>query len=288
MTLRDALIANREVDAVYVATPPGSHLEYARKVCAAGKPCYMEKPMARSHAECLQMKAMFRKANIPLFVAYYRRSLDRFVNIRNLLSAGVIGKITGVSYRFTSPLAQMDPEHLPWRVIAEDSGGGLFMDLGCHTLDIIDFMVGPLQNEAGVASNCGGLYAVEDTVAISFLTQDGVPGTAQWNFAGGYLEDDIDITGTNGRISLSTFGNEQAQVFTSAGIEKFDLPNPVHIQTPMIQSIVDELHGRGKCPSTGETAARTARVMVTVLDSYYGGRSDAFWERPDTWPRRPG
>ena len=104
---------------------------------------------------------------------------------------------------------------------------------------------------------------------------------------GGYIEDDIDITGTKGRISLSTFGNEPAQVFTSDGIEKFDLPNPVHIQTPMIQSIVDELLGRGKCPSTGETALRTARIMDAALNSYYGGRSDAFWTRPDTWPGRP-
>ena len=131
--------------------------------------------------------------------------------------------------------------------------------------------------------------AVEDTVAISFVTQDGAPGTAHWNFTGGYIEDDIDITGTKGRISLSRHLEMMStQIFTSDGIEKFDLPNPVHIQTPMILSIADELPRQGKCPSTGEIGvAERLEIMDTALDSYYGGRADAFWARPDTWPGRP-
>jgi hypothetical protein len=56
------------------------------------------------------------------------------------------------------------------------------------------------------------------------------------------------------------------------------------VQQPLIQTVVDDLLGRGTCPSTGESARRTSAVMDAVLDSYYGGRSDAFWQRPQTWP----
>lgn len=70
------------------------------------------------------------------------------------------------------------------------------------------------------------------------------------------------------------------------GVELFDLPNPRHIQQPLIHSIVDQLNGQGQCPSTGVTALRTAKVMDQVLESYYGGRDDAFWTRPETWPGR--
>jgi 1,5-anhydro-D-fructose reductase (1,5-anhydro-D-mannitol-forming) len=70
---------------------------------------------------------------------------------------------------------------------------------------------------------------------------------------------------------------------TAAGVETFDRPNPPHIQQPLIQSIVDELHGQGACPSTGESAARTTWVMDQVLSDYYGGREDAFWTRPESW-----
>src|SRR5258706_209253 len=89
----DALIADPKVDAVYIASPPGNHLELSLKVAAAGKPAYVEKPMARNHAECLRMVEAFERAKQPLFVAYYRRALDRFVKAKQLLESGQLGII---------------------------------------------------------------------------------------------------------------------------------------------------------------------------------------------------
>lgn len=301
----DALINNREVDAVYIATPPGSHLQYALKVCAAGKPAYVEKPMARNHAECERMVRAYDEAGLPLFVAYYRRALDRFVKARDLVSSGAIGKVTGVNYRFSTPVSPAlnrqelpwpltvppsESAALPWRLQAEESGGGLFLDLGCHTLDIIAFMVGELQFVSGLAANLAGAYAVEDTVALCFAIKSGsgsgAIGSAHWNFAGGIREDMIDITGTDGRVSLSTFGNEPVRLETNVGVQLFDLPNPNPIQAPMIQSVVDALSGRGTCASTGKSASRTSQVIDAALRDYYNGREDSFWNRPDTW--QPG
>ena len=76
---------------------------------------------------------------------------------------------------------------------------------------------------------------------------------------------------------MSTFGNDPVRLISADGEEKFDLPNPPHVHQPLIQTIVDELLGHGKCPSTGESGARTSKVMDAVLDNYYGGqREDAF------------
>lgn len=281
------LIHDPEVDAVYIATPPGSHLEYALQVCEAGKPAYVEKPMARNVPECERMVEAFAAAGLPLFVAYYRRGLPRFLKAREWVQSGRLGCVTGVSYRYCAPShCNIDPENLPWRLVAEQSGGGLFLDLGCHTLDILDFILGPLVDVAGIAANLASPCAVEDSVVMSFRTASGALGTASWNFAGEAREDIIEITGTEGRLSISTFGNEPIEWHTATGRELFDLPNPPHVQQPLIQTIVDDLLGRGRCESTGETALRTARVMDTVLESYYGTRSDAFWERPHTWPGR--
>ena len=137
------LVDDKEVDAVYVATPPGSHLELALLACAAGKPVYVEKPMARSFSECRRMVEAFEAAKVPLFVAYYRRALARFRAVRDLVAAGKLGAITGASYRYASPahrnVATGEP---PWRLRPEESGGGLFLDLGSHTLDILDFILG--------------------------------------------------------------------------------------------------------------------------------------------------
>ena len=280
------LIDYPDVDAIYVATPPGSHKEYALRALAAGKPCYVEKPMARSYSECAEMVKAFGDAGIPLFVAYYRRGLARFRKAKELVESGSLGTVTAVNYRYSGPShARIDRQNLPWRVEAAESGGGLFMDLGSHTLDIFDYILGPLEDVRGRAENIASPYAVEDSVAMTFTAGGGL-GAAAWNFASAVREDVIEITGTDGRIRMSCFGNEPVKLIRADSEEEFDLPNPPHIQQPLIQSIVDELLGSGRCASTGESAARTAKVMDSVLEEYYGGRDDAFWERTDTWPGR--
>ncbi len=283
----DEVINHPEVNAVYIATPPGSHVEYALRVCAAGKPCYVEKPMARSGAECRRMVEAFAASGVPLFVAYYRRALPRFLKAKELIEQGRIGKITGVSYRFASASHRtLDADNLPWRWRAEEAGGGQFLDLGCHTLDILDFLLGPLEEVTGDAANVASPCAVEDSVAMQFRLQSGGLGTASWNFASDCRQDLIQIAGTDGEIALSTFGNEPVVLTRGGEQETFDLPNPVHVQQPFIETIISHLNGEGVCASTGVTAARTSEVIDTVLARYYAGRDDAFWERPESWRGR--
>lgn len=284
----EALLRDPEVDAVYIATPPGSHLELALQACAAGKPVLVEKPMARSAAECRRMIAAFQAAGLPLYVAFYRRALPRFLRAAELVASGRLGRITQVRYRLAQ--ARHRDAGAAWRVSAEQSGGGHFFDLGSHTLDILDFILGPLEDVRGAAAHAGGPGEVEESVVLTFRTTQGALGTASWNFAsGGPAEDGIEITGSRARLTLSTFGTEPLLVEEDGRSEHIAVPHPDHVHQPLIQTIVHELQGAGRCPSTGSTALRTAVVMDAVTAEYYGGRADAFWRRPDTWPgRRPG
>ena len=113
----DALIADPGVDIVYVATPPDSHRELALKVLAAGKPVYVEKPMAMNHAECLDMIAAAERSGQRLFVAYYRRALPYFLKVKELLDSGAIGEVLSVEVRYFRPESpgDRDPARLPWR-----------------------------------------------------------------------------------------------------------------------------------------------------------------------------
>jgi predicted dehydrogenase len=171
-----------------------------------------------------------------------------------------------------------------WRLDAAKSGGGLFLDLGSHALDLLDHLFGPLTKVTGIAANLATAQEVEDHVTMNFMTAAGVPGTAVWNFASAARDDLLEISGTEGRLTCSVFGNEALRLENSAGVQTLDRPNPPHVQQPLIQTVVDDLLGRGTCPSTGESARRTSRVIDTVLSAYYGGRDDEFWLRPDTWP----
>jgi len=279
----DALIADPSVDAVYIATPPDTHAEYALQVAAAGKPAYVEKPMARNTTECDRMIEAFQRSRLPLYVAYYRRRLPRFLTARDLIADGSLGRVTAVRYHCAAPRHK---EEGGWRVQAEKSGGGLFLDIGSHAIDLLDFLFGPLSCVSGVAGNRGQSGLVEDTVAMSFLAGDGIPGVASWNFASVEREDLFTITGTEGRLAFSLLGDEPLRLETPAGVQMLARPNPAHVQQPLIQSVVEDLVGSGVCPSTGETARRASRIMDSVLSGYYGGRLDEFWRRPETWPGR--
>lgn len=282
-----ALVHDPEVDAVYVATPPGAHLDGALLAAAAGKPCYMEKPMARHTPECDAMITAFAAAHQKLFVAYYRRAMPRFEKVRELATGGAIGRLTGITYRFATPTpANSDPAQNAWRVSAAHAGGGLLLDVGSHVLDFLDHCVGPLEDVQGRAARHSPALEVEDSVALTFRTAAGALGSASWNFCTTAKEDTLEFLGTGGRVSFNVFNAEPIRLETARGVESFAIANPAHVAQPLIQTIVDELLGRGTCPSTGESARRTQQVMDRVLDAYYGGRTDAFWLRPATWPGR--
>lgn len=282
-----ALVADPEVDAVYVATPPGAHLEGVLLAAAAGKPCYVEKPMARHTPECDAMIAAMAGAGRKLFVAYYRRALPRFLRVRDLLLGGTIGRITGVTYRHAAPASPPGIAPGAWRQSAAESGGGLFLDLGSHLLDYLDFCLGPLEAVQGQAVNVARRHEVEDSVALTFRTAGGAAGSAAWFFSSHARDDTLEFLGTDGRIAFTFFSDTPVLLETARGRESLVEPNPPHVAQPLIQSVVDDLLGRGTCPSTGPSARRTSAIMDAVLAAYYGGRADAFWQRPATWPGRP-
>lgn len=284
----DRLIDDPRVDAVYIASPPGSHLELALRVAKAGKPAYVEKPMARTFAECTQMLEAFSVAKLPLFVAYYRRRLDRFLKVKELLDGQRLGAIRSVDVRYASDgqLRYAGAAQLPWRLQAEHAGAGLFLDLASHTLDVLDFLFGSLQVVGGEAVNAAAPGDVEDRVVMRFMTLSGAQGSGSWNFSSPTKEDRIAIVGETGTLRLSTFGDGPIELEGPGGVESYSLPNPRHIQEPLIQTVVDSLLGRGTCPSTGEAAARTSDVMDRALLGYYGSRGEGFWKDPARWPGR--
>jgi predicted dehydrogenase len=261
------LIDDANVDAVYIATPPSSHKQYTLMSAEAGKPVYVEKPMALNFVECEEMIAACRAAAVPLFVAYYRRALPRFLKIKQLVDSGAIGEARFVSVTFYQPtdLEGLKSTPLPWRVIPELSGGGLFVDLASHILDFLDYVFGPIVSVEGYASNQAGLYPAEDIVTGTFRFKSGVHGVGSWCFTAADNCDLTRIVGSAGEISFSTFDSNPLLLTTADGVSEFRVEYPPHIEQPLIQTVVDELKGKGTCPSTGESAARTSWVMDQML-----------------------
>jgi 1,5-anhydro-D-fructose reductase (1,5-anhydro-D-mannitol-forming) len=267
----DAIIRADDIDAIYIATLTDTHCEYTLRCAAAGKPVYVEKPMGMNHAECLDMIAACRAASVPLWVGYYRRALPRFLAVRDLIAAGAIGEVrTVISRQFQRPpdVDQFANGAVPWRVNPEMSGGGFFFEGVCHTFDFLDFLFGPIVDVRGFAGNQGGAYRPEDVVTATYRFASGAYGCGIWCYTADFDEEYNEIVGANGRIGFSTSQPVPIRIFRGETVEELPIGDPDHVHQPLIQTIVDELNGSGKCASTGESAARTAQVMDTILAEF--------------------
>ena len=170
---------------------------------------------------------------------------------------------------------KLTDEDMPWRVIPSIAGGGHFFDLASHQFDYLDFLLGEITEVRGIAKNLGGLYQAEDTVSGSWLHDSGVVGTGSWSFIVDEhsRRDEIVITGEKGSITLSSFAQPGClKLTTEEGETETNFENPEHISQLLVQQLVDELRGVGKCVSTGESAARASRVLDEMVRDYYPER----------------
>lgn len=268
----DDLINDPEVNAVYIATPPNTHQYYALKVAAAGKIVYVEKPMARTFAEAQIMIEACQKADVPLYVAFYRRALPNFLKIKELLLEKAIGDVRFVNISLFKPLKPDivggSASFNNWRSQPEIAGGGYFHDLACHQLDALDFLFGPIIKASGIAKNQANAYSADDIIIGNFEFESGVLGTGTWCFSVAQtLEiEKTTIVGSKGQISFAYFGDHSVLLEVEGNEpQKFTFDISKHIQQPFVQTLIDELKGVGECQSKGVSAARTSWVMDKII-----------------------
>jgi predicted dehydrogenase len=210
-----------------------------------------------------------RETGVPCFVAYYRRKLPYFNKVQELLQDGAIGKVVNVQIRFSVPPRDLDynSTNLPWRVQRDIAGGGYFYDLAPHQLDLLQEFFGPIVHVSGFSANRGGLYQTEDTVSASFAFQDGMPGSGSWCFVGheSARTDQIELIGEKGRICFSVFTYSPIVLQTSQGKQEITIPNPPHVQLPMIEEVVRHLQGNGTCTADCISATSVNWVLDRIL-----------------------
>ena len=280
----DQLINDPEVNAVYVATPPNTHAEYAIRVMRSGKPVYVEKPMAMNEAECREMIRVSKETGQPLFVAYYRRALPYFVKVKELIDAKVIGDVRLVNLQLHNPLKpeELHPElQFGWRVDPAISGGGHFHDLASHQLDYLLYLLGPVKNVKGLSLNQAGFYAADDITTALMEFESGVLFTGSWCFTVPQNQaiDQTEIIGSKGKLTFSTFGKPIIVIEKENGeIERLEIPYPQHVQHPNITLVVQALQGIGASPSNGETGIEATKLMDQITSKKCESSLDDWYE----------
>ncbi|MES1159194.1 MAG: Gfo/Idh/MocA family oxidoreductase [Bacteroidota bacterium] len=274
----DKLINDADINAIYIATPPSSHEEYALAAIKAGKPVYVEKPMADSYAAALPIAEAAAARKVPLVVAHYRREQPLFKKIKQLILDRAIGTPLLARLELSKPPLTRedlaDPK-IAWRINPAVAGGGLFHDLSPHQLDLMYYFFGPVQTATGIATNQGGLYAADDLVAGNILFKSGVFFTGMWCFnapagmAGGHwfdtpagmASDHCEIIGTEGKITFSVFKGTSFTLQAHGHTTTHSFDALQHVQQPMIEATVRYFLGEGPNPCSGEEGVEVMRVM---------------------------
>lgn len=260
----DELIYDAGVNAVYIATPPSSHEEYAVAAINAGKPVYVEKPMALNYEAAKRMVDAAEKAKVKLVVAHYRREWPLFKKIKELLAENIISQPQRVSLEFyRKPLnkKKLAVEKTAWRVNPAISGGGLFHDLAPHQLDILYWLFGDAKFISGTASNKAGLYDAADTVNGNIVFENGINFKGDWCFCSDEDKDECVITGTNGNLRFSFFGKSSIEIINTGNRIVLDFESHQHVQQPMIEKVVQYFLGLASNPCSGWEGVEVMRWM---------------------------
>jgi predicted dehydrogenase len=263
------LIADPEVNAIYIATPPSSHEEYATAAINAGKPVYVEKPMAQNYAAAKNMAALAYTSNIKLVVAHYRRAQPRFKKIKQLIGEMAIGNVLLVRLELSKPpltKAELADPKIAWRVNPSIAGGGLFHDLAPHQLDLMYYFFGPVIDVNGLASNQGALYEADDLVLCNILFENGVAFSGSWCFNApvNATNDRCEIIGTEGKIIFSVFSEHTIAIETNSTRTILAFDPLEHVQQPMIESTVQYFLNESPNPASGFEGAEVMRLIEAI------------------------
>ena len=264
------LIDDPEVNAIYIATPPSSHATFAIMAMKAGKPVYVEKPLASSYEDCARINRISEQTGVPCFVAYYRRYLPYFQKIKQIINKGRIGNVMNVQIKFSVPPRDLDYNsgpNLPWRLQPDIAGAGYFYDLAPHQLDLIQDLFGVIVKAHGYCANRARLYKAEDSISACFLFENGLPGSGSWCFVGhqSAKQDCIEIIGEKGTLSFSVYTYNPIRLITTEGAVSITVPNPPYVQLPIIKSVIEDLQGIGVCQCRSVSATPVNWVMDRIL-----------------------
>lgn len=262
-----ALINDPEVNAIYVATPPLHHEVYTVASLMAGKPVYVEKPMAMNEASATKMLRTSELTDVKLTVAHYRRGLPMFNEIKRLLTSRAIGEVRLVNLRMLQPpnadiIADSEEN---WRVDPQVAGGGLFHDLAPHQLDLMLYFFGDVVHATGTALNQGAQYVADDAVAATILFENKVLFSGLWSFTTPVDEtkDLCEIIGSEGKLSFPIFGHEYV-VYKNGKTERVVFDQVPHIQQPMIEQVAAYFRGEAPNPCGADEGVKVMRLLDTI------------------------
>lgn len=229
------IFRNKKINAVYIACTPDKHFEYIIKSSNYKKDILCEKPLVLSLNQLSKVTKTCKKNKTLLVTAFYRRYQKKFLFIKKILKK--IGKIYFFKINHfhkpdshpTAPIKK-NIKIIPWRFVKKISGGGNFLDMGTHYLDIINYLMGEIENIQSYKENFLDIYDVEETISINLKLKNNIIGNGIWSSVASVDEDKFEIYGSKGKISFSLNNSDKIFLEINKKINYYtvSMTHPLH------------------------------------------------------------
>jgi predicted dehydrogenase len=261
----EAILTHRDVDIVYVATPPASHKRFVLAAAAAGKHVLVEKPMGLSAAEDREMIAACKAAGVELFVAYYRRFHPHVLKMKELIDSGCIGGPISALIDYAQPPAPDTSWGGGWRVRPEISGGGLFVDVVSHRIDLMVYLLGEPEEVCGLTTKVEAASRVEQAAAMAVRFAGGAICSISGDFISPYWADRFVIAGTEGVLVAPRLDSHTLTLQRGETVEEFNFQKHSAPHLGLVQHIERVLAGQEASGSSGEQGLMTDTILDAGL-----------------------
>jgi len=261
------MLADPELDAIYVATPVRLHAEQAVAAAEAGKHVLCEKPMALDVAGCERMIAAARDRGVKLGVAYYRHHYPVVARLRELIASGEIGRPVLAQVQ-AFELFDPPPDHpRAWLLKKSEAGGGPMMDFGCHRIEVLLDVLGPVAEVRGRPANVRfHEREVEDTCVAHLRFRSGAEAVLAVTHAAQESRDAVQVFATRGSAHVDVLNLGRLRVVTPEGVREERHPPHANLHQPLIEDFVAAVR-TGRPPAvTGEIGREVNRVLAAIYD----------------------
>jgi predicted dehydrogenase len=263
------LVADQDLDGVYIATTVDVHAEQTIAAAEAGKHVLCEKPMAMTAAECDRMIAACRASGVELGIAYYRRFYPAVQRVKAILAAGEIGTPVFAQMNALEWFDADETHPRGWLLNRARAGGGPMMDFGCHRLEVLVNLFGVATRVTGLTANVVFEREVEDTAAVILRFASGPCATVAVTLAVRDRQDTLEVFGTRGSVRCATLNSGELHVVVD-GRERVEMhPPAANVHLPLIEDFVEAVATNRRPAVDGETG----RHVAAIEDHIYGTAS---------------
>jgi predicted dehydrogenase len=261
------LVCDPDLDAVYVATPVHLHAEQTIAAAEAGRHVLCEKPMAMNVAECDRMIAACHANQVTLGIAYYRRFYPVISRVKAIIQSGQIGDPVIVQINAFEPF-NPDPDHPRyWLMKKAESGGGPMFDFGCHRLEVLLNIFGPIRRAAGMIANVRYEREVEDTAVALLQLGNGACATIAVTHAAEAPRDSLDIHATRGSLHIGNLNQGDLRIAAAGDNRPESHPPAANLHRPLIDDFVDAVASGREPVVTGDVGRTVAQLEEEIYSN---------------------